>query len=468
VKRYEDLAEHVASLIANGALRAGDRLPSVRELRRDRGVSAATVTHAYQLLEARGLIEARPQSGHYVSARLEPRSAGASRARTAARPTKVDVSELVFEILDSVREHRVVPLGSAFPSPMLFPWRTLARHLGAAARKMDPWSTVESLPPGSLQLRRQIARRYLRFGARVLPDEIVIANGAMEALHLSLQSLTKPGDAVAIESPSFYACLQAVESLGLKAVEIPTNPREGVELGPLERAIDMHKVRACWFMTSFQNPLGATMPDEKKRDLVRLLESRGVPLIEDDVYSELYFSSRRPRAAKSFDDRGLVLHCGSFSKCLAPGYRLGWVAAGRFARDLQRRKVMTSLATSIPVQDAIADLLEHETYDTHLKKLRRALASQQQSLVRSLRQHFPGQRVTEAEGGYFAWLELPPGTDSLELHRRALKHGISIAPGPIFSARREYRNCVRLNYGHPWSAELEHAVRQLARLSTAP
>jgi DNA-binding transcriptional MocR family regulator len=286
-------------------------------------------------------------------------------------------------------------------------------------------------------------------------------------LHLSLQSLTKPGDAVAIESPSFYACLQAIESLGLKAVEIPTHPREGVELGPLERAIDTHKVRACWFMTSFQNPLGATMHDEKKRDLVRLLESRGVPLIEDDVYSELYFSARRPRAAKSFDERGLVLHCGSFSKCLAPGYRLGWVAAGRFASDVQRRKVMTSLATSIPVQDAIADLLQHETYDAHLKKLRRSLAAQQQSLLRSVRQHFPGQRVTEPEGGYFVWLELPPGTDTLELHRRALKHGISIAPGPIFSPRREYRNCVRLNYGHPWSSELARAVRQVARLSTA-
>jgi DNA-binding transcriptional MocR family regulator len=453
--------------MANGALRPGDRLPSVRELRRERGVSPATVTHAYQLLEARGLIETRPQSGHYVSARPEPRSGDTNRARTAARSTKVDVSELVFEILDSVREHRVVPFGSAFPSPMLFPWRTLARHLGAAAREMNPWSTVESLPPGSLELRRQIARRYLRFGARVLPDEIVITNGAMEALHLSLQSLTKPGDAVAIESPSFYACLQAVESLGLKAVEIPTNAREGVELGALERAIDTHKVRACWFMTSFQNPLGATMPDEKKRDLVRLLESRGVPLIEDDVYSELYFSSRRPRAAKSFDEHGLVLHCGSFSKCLAPGYRLGWVAAGRFMRDVQRRKVMTSLATSIPVQDAIADLLQHETYDAHLKKLRRLLGAQQQSLLRSVRQHFPGHRVTEPEGGYFVWLELPPGTDSLELHRRALKHGISIAPGPIFSPRREYRNCVRLNYGHPWSAELERAVSQLARLGAA-
>src|SRR5262249_15270355 len=155
----EELAEHVAALVATGTLRAGDRLPSVRDLCRERGVSVATVTHAYQLLEARGLIETRPQSGRYVSERADPRRRAVQRARATPRATRVDVSELVFEILDAARERRVVPLGSAFPSPLLFPWRTLARHLGSAARRMNPWSTVESLPPGSLELRRQLARR---------------------------------------------------------------------------------------------------------------------------------------------------------------------------------------------------------------------------------------------------------------------------------------------------------------------
>jgi len=347
----------------------------------------------------------------------------------------------------------------------LFPWEKLARHLGRAARHMDPWSTVESLPPGSAELRRQIARRYLRFGSRVLADEIVITNGALEALNLSLQAVTKPGDAVAVERPSFYACLQAIESLGLKAVEVRTDPREGVDLGALEQAIDSHRVRACWFMTTFQNPLGATMPDEKKRDLVRLLESRDVPLIEDDVYAELYFSARRPRAAKSFDTKGLVLHCGSFSKCLAPGYRLGWVAAGRFEQELRRRKVMTSLSTSLPVQEGIAQLLRHDGYDAHLKKLRRTLAAQQAALLKGVREHWPaGVRVARPDGGYFVWLELPSGVDSLRLHGLALEQGISIAPGPIFSPRREFRNFVRLNCGHPWDAELESAVRRLGRL----
>jgi DNA-binding transcriptional MocR family regulator len=466
VKLYEKLAEHVAALIASGALPAGERLPSVRQLSRERRVSIATVTHAYALLELRGLIETRPRSGYYVSGERSGRSADSPRTRATARNTRVDVSELVFEILDSVRDRKVVPFGSAFPSPTLFPWRNLARHLGAAARRMDPWSTVESLPPGSTELRRQIARRYLRFGTRVLADEIVVTNGAMEALNLALRAVAKPGDAIAIESPTFYACLQAVESLGLRAVEIPTDAREGVDLGALARALDAHRVRACWFMTSFQNPLGATMPDDKKRELVRLLESRDVPLIEDDVYAELYFGPQRPAAAKTFDASGLVLHCGSFSKCLAPGYRIGWVAAGRFARDVQRRKITTSLATSIPVQDGIAEVLRHEGFDEHLEKLRRALASQQRALLRSLERHWRGDyRVTRPSGGYFAWLELPRGVDTLELQRAALERGISIAPGPIFSPRREYRSCVRLNYGHPWTADLDRAVQRLAALA---
>jgi DNA-binding transcriptional MocR family regulator len=465
MKLYERLAEHVAALIATGSLHPRERLPSVRQLARERRVSVATALHAYELLEARGLVETRPRSGFYVSVG-KSLAAAPPRTRTTARTTRVAVTELVFEILDAVRDRDVVPFGSAFPSPNLFPWHKLARELGAAARQMDPWSTVESLPPGSGELRRQIARRYLRFGARVLADEIVITSGAMEALNLALQTVTKPGDAVAIESPSFYGCLQAIESLGLRAVELPTDPRDGVSLSALEGAIDAHRVRACWFMTSFQNPLGATMPDEKKRALVRLLDTRDVPLIEDDVYAELYFGARRPQPAKAFDSRGLVLHCGSFSKCLAPGYRVGWVAAGQFARDVQRRKIMTSISTSIPVQDGIARMLRRGGYDQHLEKLRRTLAAQQAALLDSLQRHWRGNyRVTRPEGGYFVWLELPRSVDGLELHARALEDGISVAPGPIFSPRREYRNCIRLNYGHPWTQDLDRAIQRLARLA---
>jgi len=283
-------------------------------------MSPATVIHAYELLEGQGLIETRPRSGYYVGSQAATPAQQPRISRPSPRSTLLDVSELVFEVLESLRNRSVVPMGSAFPSPKLYPLRKLATALCTSARRMDPWSTVEDLPGGSAELRRQISRRYLRAGAAVAPDEIVITGGALEALNLSLQALTRPGDLVAIESPAFYGCLQAVEALGLKAIEVPTHSTQGVDIAYLARILDRHTVRACWFMTTFHNPLGALMPDDARKDLIELLERHDVPLIEDDVYSELYFGTQRPKSTKAFDRKGLVLNCGSFSKSLAPGY----------------------------------------------------------------------------------------------------------------------------------------------------
>jgi DNA-binding transcriptional MocR family regulator len=436
----------------------------VRQLRRERGVSPATAMRAYEYLESRNLIEARPRSGYYVSG-PRPSISEPARSKPSHKTTRVDVSELVFQVLNAARDRNVVPLGSAFPSPTLFPWAKLARHLGSSARHMDPWSTVESLPPGNEELRRQIARRYLVYGARVPTDEIVITSGALEALNLSLLTVTRPGDTVAIESPTFYACLQAIEAAGLKALEIPTHPREGIDVAALDTAVSRQNVRAVWLMTTFQNPLGATLPDEKKQELVKMLTKHQVPLIEDDVYAELYFGEARPKSAKAFDTKGLVLSCGSFSKCLAPGYRLGWAAAGQFAAALQRRKITSTLATSVPIQNAIAQTLRVEAFDNHLRRLRDALCRQQQAALVSLKKHWPAcYQVAIPEGGYFLWLQFPEHIDALELHAHAVARNISIAPGPMFSARREFKNCVRLNYGHPWDTKMDRAVAELGKI----
>ena len=460
--RYRDLADELAALITHGTLQVGDRVPSVRDLVRQHGVSPATAMRAYEVLASKDLIEARPRSGYYVSDRWHKRAAPKAR-RVSAKSTSVAVSELVFDILESTRDRDVVPLGSAFPSPTLFPWRKLARFLGSSARHMDPWTTVQSLPPGSDELRRQIARRYLLAGASVQAEEVIITSGALEALNLSLAALTRPGDVVAIESPAFYACLQAIETAGLKAIEIPTHPAHGVDVGALREAIDKHDIRACWFMPTFHNPLGASMPDESKKEMVELLARRKIPLIEDDVYAELHFGERR-RPAKSYDRQGLVLNCGSFSKSLAPGYRVGWVAAGRFAREIQRRKVLATLATSVPVQEGIAAMLRHEGFDHHLADLRAALREQQQKTLLSIKRHLPQARLFVPDGGFFLWLELPAHVDATQIYREALAANISVAPGPMFSARRAYRNCLRINTGHPFTASMERAIATLGRL----
>jgi len=465
MKRYEAVVQELERLIRSGTLRPGDRVPSIRSQCRLRGLSPSTVLKAYATLEARSLLESRPRAGHYVAAKPPP-----PRAARASSPkpntTRLAVSDLVFDILEASRDRGVIPLGSAFPGPGQFPWIELARALGRSARHMDPWSTVESLPPGSLELRRQIARRYLKLGITVDIGQIIVTAGALEALNLALQTVTRPGDTIAIESPTFYGCLQAAERIGLKVVEIPTHPREGIDIAALQRAVTRHSVRACWFMTTLQHPTGSIMPAERKRELVRLLASRAIPLIEDDAYAELQFAAAPALPAKAYDKQGLVLHCGSFSKCLAPGYRLGWIAAGRFAQSVARRKIESSLATSLPVQQGIAQLLDDGAYEAHLKRLREFLSAQQALALASVQRHFPsGYRVTKPEGGYFLWIECPPSVDSLELHRAALKSGITLAPGPMFSARREFPNFIRLNYGHPWTSTLESAVRRLGDLA---
>lgn len=465
MKRYEQLAEEMRAAIEAGTLRPGERLPSVREARLTRQLSPSTVFAAYGLLEAQGLVEARPRSGYYVRARARPVHPEPRAATPSAGTLAVQVSDLVFEVLGHARERALVPLGSAFPSPTLFPLPELARALGRATRRLDPWRTVEDLSPGSAALRRQIAQRYLAAGLGVDPDEIVVTNGAMEALNLCLETVTRPGDLVAVESPTFYAALQALERLGLRAVEVATDPRTGVDLASLHAVLARHPVKACWFMTSFQNPLGSLMPEERKRELVELLARHEIPLIEDDVYGELYFGARRPLPAKAFDRRGLVMHCNSFSKSLAPGWRIGWSAAGRFAGEVARRKLMGSLAAAVPSQEGLSEYLLQGGYERHLRQLRATLARYQASARRAVGKHFPpGTTVTRPEGGYFLWLELPTGVDALQLHRLALAHAISVAPGHLFSADRRHAHSLRLNCGHGDDPRCEPALKTLGQI----
>ena len=465
MKQYEQLAEDLAQLIRSGVLRPADRMPSVRKLTRSRSISPGTVLAAYGVLEDRGLIEARPRSGYYVAVRKSPVLPPPDMHRPDGWSTAVDVSELVFDVLASTKDRTVVPLGSAFPSPLLFPFRQLIRALTSPGHEFDPWQTVKDLSPGNLELRRLIARRYLESGCTIDAEEIVITSGAMEALNICLQAVTQPGDVVAIETPAFPPALQAIEGARLRAVEIPTDPLRGVDLNALEVALARHRVKACWFMTTFQNPLGSLMAESDKKALVELLARHEVPLIEDDVYAELYLNGVRPRPAKAFDTAGLVMHCSSFSKNLAPGFRVGWVAPGRYARQVSQRKLISSLSASVPAQLAIAVYLTQGGYERHLRQLRAALAAQQHRMLQAVSRHFPeGSRVTSPEGGYFVWVELPAAVDSLALHRSAMQAGISISPGPMFSAQRGFRNCLRLNYGHTWSDEMDRAVATLGAL----
>jgi DNA-binding transcriptional MocR family regulator len=464
---YTDLADDIERQIRRGVLRAGERLPSVRVLCLARGISQGTVMQAYRLLEDRGLVCTRPRSGYYVNAVKRPPLPEPTMPTLQPEPVRICPANLLYSVLDGIKQRENVPLGSAFASSLLYPLPKLARLLGLAARRLDPSRIVDDLPPGNIELRRHIARRYLEMGADVDVADIVITNGASEALLLCLIAATRPGAIVAIESPAHYNVLHMLEASGRRAVCIPTSAQDGMNLPALASAIATQDVKAVWAMPSFQNPTGATMPASKKRTLVEFLARHEIPLIENDVCGELYFDADRPVPAKIWDQCGGVLHCGSFSKSLAPGYRIGWCAPGRFHESVRQNKFLLSIATNVPAQAAIADYLKSGGYALHLRRLRSALKTQRDQLLRAVARYFPaGTAVSRPAGGYVLWVQLPQGSiDSLELMQRALAEGVSLAPGALFSPSGRHGNNLRLNYGHPWSADMERGVETIGRLA---
>ncbi len=463
---YEQVAAQIVRLIDNGTWRPGDRIPSVRMLSRQQSVSVATVLQAYRLLENRGRIEARPQSGYFVCARAWTPPAEPGVSRPAKGATQVNVGELAMRVMKATHNPALIRLGAALPSPELLPTQQLNRCLAAVGRSSGSAGSDYSVPPGNLALRTQIAQRALEAGCTLSPDEIVITCGALEALNLCLRAVARTGDTIAIDSPCYFGILQCIEAMGLKALEIPTHPRDGVSLEALAYALETQPIRACLFVLNYNNPLGSCMPDANKKRLVEMLAERAIPLIDDDIYGDLAFGPTRPRTAKSYDRNGLVLLCDSFSKTLAPGYRVGWCAPGRWQEQVEHLKLVTTVATATLPQMAIADFLANGGYNHHLRRIRRLYAEKVQLVSEAVTRFFPaGTRITRPTGGYVLWVEMPPAVNSLELFDRALAAGISIVPGPVFSAKGKFRNFIRLNCGNPWSEHIERAIEKLGRMA---
>jgi len=463
---YERVAATIAHQIDRGTLRPGERIPSVRKLKTKLGVSLSTVLQAYMTLEDRGLVEARPQSGYYV--RLQPRELPLEPSPSAPSPvaTKVDIEELALSVHEHNVDPLIVPLGAATPASELLPTKKLYRILSALCRRQESESNRYESSAGNMEMRRQIARRSIDQGFNPAPEDIIATSGCTEALNLCLRAVTRAGDTVAVESPIYYGVLQILEALNLKAIEVVTDPREGICPDALASALRRRSVAAVFVQPNFQNPLGCCIPDKNKKVLVDLLAHRGIPLIEDDIYGDLYFEGNRPKALKAYDRTGGVLLCSSFSKTLSPGFRVGWTVPGRFLQQVRRLKLTSSISTSTLPQMAIAEMLRSGGYDRHLRRVRKAYASQMQTMIHAVRRYFPeGTKVTRPLGGNVLWVEFPEGVDSLKLYDQALQRRISIVPGPLFSPKRGYRRCIRLNGGNPWSEQIEDAMIVLGRLA---
>jgi DNA-binding transcriptional MocR family regulator len=462
---YVQLADSIEAMIRRRVFRPGDRLPSVRRFSREQRVSIPTAMHAYTTLETRGLVEARPKSGFYVCARFSDAIPKILPSDTAPRITDLAKTDPLDLIRADEYQPDKVQLGSAVPSPDLLPGMRLARVMAAVTRRLGANGANYGPVAGHLALRREIARRSLSAGMRLDPDDVVITHGATEAIALALSAVCSPGDTVVVESPTFYGLLRQLREMHLKALPIPVDAVEGIDLDILARALSKTRVGAILLVPNFHNPVGFAMPDARKRELVRLAASRGLPVIEDDIFGDTPHQGVRPLALKAFDPTGAVIHCGSFSKSIAPGYRIGYIAAGKWQdRVLAFKKTQSGPNPLLPTL-AVAEYLQNGGYDRHLRSFRESCRQQVAKMRDAIAHSFPEDiRLSRPGGGFVLWCELPKQVDSIELCHRARAAGVTIGPGPYFATDGGFRNFVRISCGYPWNSRIERGVHILGKI----
>ena len=461
---YEKIAGELSQAIDKGVFPPGTRLPSIRSTQKHYGVSVATVMEAFARLEVKGVVEVRPKSGHFVRSPTIIASQP-EQTRPNPRPGLVSVTDLAMEVLSLGNQKYNVPLGASVPSRELLPLDTLARfHTRAAPLHRMQMGRYED-PKGTPDLRQAIVKLATESGAILDPESVVITNGAQEALNLGLRAVTSPEDIVAVESPTYFGVLQAIEALGLRALELPTHPLHGIDLQALEKAAEAHSISACVLAPTCQNPLGYNMSDDAKRSVVETLTRNGIPLIEDDVWGTLGLDHPRPLVAKSFDQSDNVMLCSSFSKTVSPGLRLGWIAPGKYFQQVLRQKFLANISTGFVQQKTMEGFLDGNRFRRTTQAAATIYAQRLRKLRSAVLDKFPqGTRCTTPQGGFFLWVELPGEYDTLALFRLASRKGISFTPGRLFSRTNIYGNCLRLSCGILAENEIDAAVNSLAKL----
>jgi len=463
---YEQVAKDLTASIQDGIYAVGQRLPSLREVGKSYTVSLATVIQAYSILEQEGYIEARPKSGYYVLPWAAVQSDEPQLTQPILKPTSVSVAHLAMSLINEARQKRLIKLGAAIPAADILPLASLSRTLAGVSRRH--WRSLASYENanGNEHLRKQLSLLMREAGARCKADDIIITNGCLESLNLALRSVAKQGDTIAIESPTYFGILQVIETLGMRVLEIPTHPHHGIDPEALQAAVKKQNVSACILIPCFSNPLGACMPDENKQRVVNILAQADIPLIEDDIYGALSYETRRPKSAKSYDKKGGVIYCSSFSKTVSPGLRIGWILPGRFIEQVRYKKFLDNISTSVHPQIALAEFLERGLYRKNTRQAARIYHRRMEQLKYWVSEYFPqGTRMTYPKGGFLTWLELPQNVSALTLHHKAIDKRIAVTPGILFSAQGQYQHHIRLSCGAVEGEQARASLQTLGALA---
>jgi len=464
LRLYQRVADELTEDIQQGLYPPGQKIPSVRQLSRARNVSISTVNQAYSLLEDLGLIHAKPQSGYFVRFGLDQAPASAPVSIGDA-PSEVTKGSLIKQMLADSQRPSTINLGAAIPATALLPYRSIQNHIQKAARFQHSEVVNYQFSPGYAPLRNQIAQRMRNLDIRCHQDEVVITQGCTEAISLCLRANTQPGDTVAVESPCYYGFIQIAEALGLKVIEVPTDPNNGMSIEALQLALQQWSIKLVLISTRFSTPTGCSLPEDKQRQLVALLNQYKIKAIEDDIYGELGYAQGHQTVLRTFDTEQRVIYCSSFSKTVAPGLRVGWCLPGPSLEAVKSLQTFHSLGCSSLPQCAMASYLQHGHYDKHLRSLRRTARDNMAKLSRAVRDYFPGGTLmSEPQGGFVLWVYLPSSVSAIELKQLALQYDIAIIPGDMFSNTNHFSNAIRLSGAMEWGQNVDQALRQLGKL----
>ncbi len=436
--KYEIFTSVIEEQIKKRIFSSGDRLPSVRQIKEEYKLSTTTVQSGYDYLVMKGLVENRPRSGFFVNFKTDDHIPG----NLSEFPPTVRNSEFDRKVeltSKTGRRFEQTSFNAASPADLLIPQKLILRKMQEVIREKGV-SLLRYYPAsGSVLLKSQIASRTAKYGCRMNAEELIITDGALQALYIALASVTQPGEVIAVESPCVFSVLEVISNLKLKAVEIPVHYMNGFDINYLKDIISKNNIRAVIVTPNFHNPTGILMSDESKKDLLSIAEINHIPIIENDIYGDLHFGSERPSTVGSFDNNGWVMTYSSFSKTLAPGIRLGWLNPGRFFEHAERMKFSLGRSVSPFYQELMIKLLSENLYERHLRTFRRQLEKQSLELLNLLRTYFPEDSYFHRpQGGYSIWGRLPEKVAMSDFYRYCDSQRIAFAPGTLFSYTESY------------------------------
>ncbi len=463
---YEKISREITKSVQDAVYTTGQKLPSLRETSEHYNISMATAIKAYEQLEQEGIVEVRVKSGYFVLPLQHQQADYLEITQPELKPTSVDVAHLAMSLINESRQPRLTKLGAAVPDKDMLPVASLARTLAGVARR--EWKSLANYENtlGNDLLRKQIAKLMRESGYRCKADEVIVSNGCLESLNLALRCVANKGDTIAIESPTYFGVLQVIENCGLQALEIPTHPQNGIDPEALKHALETQKISACILIPSFSNPLGSCMPEASKKQVLEILEKADVPLIEDDIYGDLSYATPRPRSMKSYDLSGNVLYCSSFSKTLSPGLRIGWILPGRYAKKISYQKFLDNISTNVHSQLAVAEFIKRGQYRKAVRRSTRIYQHRMEKMQYWIKEYFPeGTMMSYPKGGFITWLELPKSVNAFALYRKALEKRISITPGLLFSAQKQYHHHIRLSCGSVEGERARLSLKTIGQLA---